>query len=844
MYQLPYDEEEFEPRVIPKPITKNDCITGPTVPEVSLIFETRLTRNTNNGNEIYSSAEKSWSGRSGGQRLFYDQCRSSPTSNRPSSYSEWSHENDYRGINTSRSKTCFLQSGSVCNDEQSLYKNSQHYLRSTSIPNEPSQKKFNGNERLQNITKNDKTHEKTVKFKCSNTEDSYDLEKTHLASEKRYLPSDSVQKAMLSIIDHTMENPSVTTDTSKKSDNCQIPHSGHQQLHVPSYSNCNMDNNETVKTLLQLVNSQNEQIKSLQLQVDRLIRLQEENLKNKPMCLCSQPLANQMFRYPLNCYDSGIASSLVQSQNRSVKKNAASQNMSVAEKQNLENINENNKFETGSEQQPKKAFVEQKVSIGVMTSFEFTVQNNPFLVDSEICEKNETYKEDNNMINAHNTTELVNRYKNTYVTRKPGPAQLENIVEDTESYLSSSQQQSSNFNASSSVKESSKMHQYPPADLNREETRKDINTKKDDKMDNGENIAKKTLNTPFNVNCSSIGSANYNEVLAKQTNDCIAMKGKRNYKTNTDEHSFRHVDLPMTDYYCNHKNKEYSSNVKPIKDVDDSIILSGGDLKVLERPPPTPEPSIHVDMYEYTSDDESDKLGHTPNVGRTFYKNVLERVNEILKNSGVMNDEDINHPKKITRNVEENDVETKTALNAVKEVNLEQLRKFEINLTENNENKESNANKTSDFDSSFYPRLAHQANVTHATSAANETNISMHMKALALKYLSDEQLADIASHEQESSSLLMLSNMQGTNMSLATMHYLEKCKLLRKNNVQAENAEQMYDKILSNHAFKPAAVNNNPALHPAPYRYPLVQSGVTCPSKILDISTLKKQRKL
>lgn len=95
-----------------------------------------------------------------------------------------------------------------------------------------------------------------------------------------------------------------------------------------------------------------------------------------------------------------------------------------------------------------------------------------------------------------------------------------------------------------------------------------------------------------------------------------------------------------------------------------------------------------------------------------------------------------------------------------------------------------------DFDSSFYPRLDCQANMIHTTSVVNETNTSMHMKALALKYLSDEQLADIALHKQESSSLkhLMLSNMQGTNMSLATMRYLERYKILPgKNNVPMES---------------------------------------------------------
>lgn len=85
------------------------------------------------------------------------------------------------------------------------------------------------------------------------------------------------------------------------------------------------------------------------------------------------------------------------------------------------------------------------------------------------------------------------------------------------------------------------------------------------------------------------------------------------------------------------------------------------------------------------------------------------------------------------------------------------------------------------------------------TTSLNETNTSMHMKALALKYLSDEQLADLALHKQESSSLqhLLVSNMQGTNMSLATMRYLERYQLLPgKNNVQAEGEYRKINQIL------------------------------------------------
>ncbi|XP_024868481.1 uncharacterized protein LOC112452479 isoform X1 [Temnothorax curvispinosus] len=843
MHYQPYDgEEEFEPRVVPKPITKRDCFVAPTVPEISLIFEKPITRKLNDASAASSPA------RSASVVRVSD---NNPISCNPNSYAAWK-EQKYSGENTCASTTHALP----------LCDNSYSYTCASpsGVQNQASAQKRreqtetrDKHENVPSVNKNDRMYEKSVKFKCSDTRDSYKLEtQTRLSSNKRPLSSAS------SAVQKTTTSDTIS-DTLKHAQHFQTP--GHQHVHIPSYSTCNVDNNETVKTLLQLVNSQNEQIKNLQLQVDRLVRLQEENFRNKSMCLCSQPLANQVFRYPITCYDPALASSLAQSHNRGIKQNVASQSTSVVEKQDLENFgnnnNNNNKVETALlEQHATKAFVEQKVSIGVMTSFEFTVQNSPFLIDSEICEKNlEAHREGNNInrtntVNLHDTAEPVNRYKNTF-TRKPGAAQLENIVEDSESYLSSSlQQQSSTFNASSSVKESSKMYQHLSTDLNREETHKGIYTGigKDVNVDNRVRTAKKRPNTSMNVACSPRASATCGKAhVVEQTNDYVRIDGKKSYETNIDRHSLRDVHSPATtDYYHNHRNKEYDATVRQRKDVGDSMILSGGDLKILERPPPTPEPSIHVEMQEYTSDDESDKLRHTSKIGWTFYNNVLGQVNEILQNSGVASDKDkdLNHDK-TARNVEqENDTETRTALNTVKAATLEQLRRLGISLTDNTEHRESNGNKTLDFDSSFYPRLDHQANMTHATSVVNETNTSMHMKALALKYLSDEQLADIAWHKQESSSLkhLMLSNMQGTNMSLATMRYLERYQLLPgKNNVQAESTEQIFDKASSKHDFKLAAVNNSPALR----RYPLVQtSGTTCPSRILDLSTLKRQPKL
>lgn len=109
------------------------------------------------------------------------------------------------------------------------------------------------------------------------------------------------------------------------------------------------------------------------------------------------------------------------------------------------------------------------------------------------------------------------------------------------------------------------------------------------------------------------------------------------------------------------------------------------------------------------------------------------------------------------------------------------------------------------FDLSFYPRLDYQANMTQTTSAVNETNTSMHMKALALKYLTDEQLAEVAVQRQGSASVkhLMVSNVQGTNMSFATMRYLERYQLLPgKNNVQAEGRRRSLNNCRLSYTFE------------------------------------------
>ncbi|XP_067210033.1 putative leucine-rich repeat-containing protein DDB_G0290503 [Linepithema humile] len=854
------DEDEFEPRSTPKPVAKLDSFAIPTVPEISLIFEKPTAQNPNDRSSNSSPARLLKPIIQLPDNTVRHTTSTSPILSNSNSYAAWREQNYSKQINPTTSIS------SSCKNTYSNNRTPQPCLQDVSIQKQQRQDKISDLEkRIINARANDKICEKSVKFRCPNVNDSYDEAQLSL-SNKKHLPCNSLQRAMYSVPDCTTRVPSETIpDTLKKAEHVQIPHTAHQQCHAPNYSNYNVDNNETVKTLLQLVNSQNEQIKTLQLQVDRLVRIQEENYRNKSTCPCSQSLANQVFRYPpINCYDTAFSSSIAQSQNQGTKKNTGSQNASVVEKKDLESFSENNKL---LEQQSKKTFVEQKVSIGVMTSFEFTVQNSPFLIDSGRNEKKEVHRENNNInrrnaINAHDTTESVQRYKNTF-TCKPGAALLENIVEDSESYLSSSQQQSSNFNASSYVKdserhtprqsdsfnvantlESSKMYQCLATDLNRRKMQEGMFIGENSNIDEQIQNSNKMLSASMNVNYSPAESANYSKALISDVNDYTTINGEKSTdKMNTNKHPLRNIHLPATDYYQNHRIKEHCDNAEQTKDMGDSMILNGDDLKVFERPP-TPEPSIHVEMQEYTSDDESDKQKRTSKIGWTFYNNVLGQVNEILQNSSVIENKDYDDVKVARRVEQENDTETRTALNTVKAATLEQLRRLGISLTDN-EHRESNGNnKTMDFDSSFYPRLDRQANMIHTTTTSvNETNTSMHMRALALKYLSDEQLADIALHKQESSSLkhLMVSNMQGTNMSLATMRYLERYQLLPgKNNVQAED-NLIYEETVPKRDFKPLIGKNNPAVH----RFPFVQTpGTTCPSKILDLSTIKRQPKL
>lgn len=577
---------------------------------------------------------------------------------------------------------------------------------------------------LVNTRPNDRTREKNMKLQRSDTENSHGhkCETRLLSSDDRQLPSrDTVRRATCATDSATRMPDNTFADASKQNERLQVPCTPRpfqQAFHASSYSSRDIDSNETVKTLLQLVNNQSEQIKTLQLQVDRLARLQEETFGKKSTCACWSPRANQMFGYSaINCYDA--TNTRAQSHNQDTRQNAgqippATENKNSA---SLDRDKDGGKLAL-LEQQSKKAYMEQKVSIGVMTSFELTVQNSPFLTDSEMYkEKQAPARESNdidgrNAINAHDTSESVKRYKNAF-TRKPGTAQLENIVEDTESYLSSSHQQSSNFNASSSARESGRhtpkqsedarnttdisesprMYRRPVTDPNREKMHeRESYTRESDNAD-GRALqgTRVTCNAP-----GSTENAKRNEAfVVDDAHDYIATERNDERRPRAERHISRNVHSPWTNYHQSRRNEEPpSASDREARNVGDSVVLSGGDLKIYERPP-SPEPSIHVEMQEYTSDDESDKVKRTSRIGWTFYNNVLGQVNEILQNSSVIEDREQHRETEAARRVErEDDAEARTALSTVKAATLEELRKLGISITDNEHRESSGNDKT------------------------------------------------------------------------------------------------------------------------------------------------------
>ncbi|XP_034184324.2 uncharacterized protein LOC117606217 [Osmia lignaria lignaria] len=908
MYRICNDENEFEPRITPKPAPKLDCFTVPSVPEVSLIFDKPIGYKTIQHVDFHSPSVEC--------KTLTQKNSNSYSSNNNGSYAAWKQHNysckpynntdSINSQNTQSSQNYVPQSYSTKNttteSPKESIRNNHGSRKDTSNYKSFDEKETNtrrdGNsyehsyQVCENNTAPIKRNSITTQYSnimeqcdrmsppshavrtCTDT-DNYVFSKKEcfpLLYEKQLITNNSTKQVSFndSVNESKIQNSHINPNTLKRSE-YPLPHYLGQQYpyfnmntypfpQFHPYSTHNTDTQETVKNLLHIINSQNDQIKSLQTQVDRLLKMQEENLKERKKCSCSYPVQHHNNQFLANSNDTNHIK-VPRSTKRSVCQSELSKDR---RKENCnengnENINQSELILT--ETQAKKTFMEQKVSIGVMTSFEFTVQNSPFTVDIDDCEKQDSQQKKENLklcnsVGVRDNNESLRRYKNSF-TRIPS-GQLENIVEDSESYMSSSQQQSSNLNASTSTRDLERqiyIDVQKETDALRSESPKlcrDMTTNLNQTMDSiQKNVGKTCTEEIRNYEIIKTPAVQKNTVNAEHN-----VLENKNGETNTPTNRYRKLQIRKdndsakacksvnsSDSYRDYRKEGQISVIKGVNCIEDSLILNGGDLKINERPPPTPEPSIHVDMNEYSSDDDSEKVKRSSKVGWTFYNNVLGQVNQLLQNSCVIDDQQQNQAK-VNQN-ERNETENKT-LDTVKNATLEQLKKLGISLNENQEVKELNSSNKMAFDLSFYPRLDYQANMTQATSAVNETNTSMHMKALALKYLTDEQLAELAVQKQGSTSLkhLMVSNMQGTNMSFATMRYLERYQLLPgKNSVQAEDINKVpVETSLKNDFKKLPSSKNSPKIL---QRFPFNQTPKTsCPSKILDISTLKQQPKL
>ncbi|CAL7940125.1 unnamed protein product [Xylocopa violacea] len=911
MYQICNDEDEFEPRITPKPAPKLDCLTIPSVPEVSLIFDKPLNYKATQCTSFHSPSVESKSSThktnsssplnaNGSYAAWKEQNYScKPSSSKVNSYTtaekvqfnqNYSRhpcpvENNTSDIQYESKERNYVRRRDICGSqyEQETYR--RDYDRSNSHNSETLGINTMHRENSQTVKAQNNNKVKHigsassiphVSKPCINTDN-------YIISENEYSPQLYDRK----LVTHNNNQQRIPCNDSGTEPNVhnlpinpnalqrnevQLPHYIGQQYpyfnmntypypQVHHYATHNTDNQETLKNLLQIINNQNEQIKSLQTQVDRLLSIQEKTLKERKRCSCLfQSQQNDHLKTTVKSNDILDASNYV-TVLENTKKNVYQREFSKDNRKESHSENGNQSDLILTDTQSKKAFMEEKVSIGVMTSFEFTVQS-PFTVDVEDYEKKSSQQNEENIKPCNNVglrdpNESLRRYKNSF-TRIPS-AQLENIVEDSESYMSSSQQQSSNLNASTSMKDLEKQAYIDirkETDIHRSESpklRRSIITK----LSETEGSVKKRLEKTCTEEARNYETAKTPVMQRNFVDIEYNVPQNRNVKnssnTSTSMDQFKKPIMQRdndsvkasssadnSDYYKDYRKEGQISRSKRTNCVEDSLILNGGDLNINERPPPTPEPSIHVDMHEYSSDDDSEKVKRSSKVGWTFYNNVLGQVNQLLQSSCIIDEQQQNKTK--ANQNERDETENRAVLDTVKVATLEQLKKIGISLSENPEVKELNNSNKVAFDLSSYPRLDYQSNMTQATNAVNETNTSMHMKALALKYLTDEQLAELSVQRQSSASVkhLLVSNVQGTNMSFATMRYLERYQLLPgKNNVQTEDTGKVQSEMSPKIDLKFANSKNSPK----PLRFPF-NHRTTCPSKILDISTLKQQPKL
>ncbi|KAJ8682397.1 hypothetical protein QAD02_018189 [Eretmocerus hayati] len=606
----------------------------------------------------------------------------------------------------------------------------------------------------------------------------------------------------------------------------------HQGCCTINQSNSNTET-ETVKNLLQVITSQNDQIKNLQKQIERLLKLHEYNLRERSKCKCQ---SNGHYHHSTQLHDTTQNKNLSNIQNNIMKdKEQCFSEPNYQEEKN------------------KKTVLEQKVSIGVMTSFELKVQNNPMVLNDTDTNQKSTQErkiassETSNIIKnlVNNTGEMIRRKPNYY-----NYTPLENISEGSERDMSLLRH---NYTGPDSTKQCIEAHGTPDV--------QDQHEMNDQRYDT---VNQNDVQKDMGVDNYDIDQRNGR--FAGDLEYGFKEPVYENMQDSNDRRNLFDYDLPYHNV-C-------SSPIEQIRDerpneidaepllpditqlkktkcenlADDCLSLSSSELDVEDPSPPSPEPSIHLDMLdiqEFSSEGGSLPPQQPNKVGWTFYDNVVDQVNQILHNTPSNVDQRHNLPDGMKNNYNGN-YEKDMIMDTVRAATLEQLTKLGISFSDNIEHRAPNYNKRVVFDTSYYPKQGPETHMAATTSASIETNTSMHMKALAMKYLNEEQLTDFTGQKSRPHMMKQIpNNVQSSNMSFATMHYLQRYHLLPgPNPAMAKDApREDYRGPAINERLMRRAVDRR---DPSPHKHVPVSNTnkVNYPSKILDISTLKQQPKL
>lgn len=453
-------------------------------------------------------------------------------------------------------------------------------------------------------------------------------------------------------------------------------HSGCCSGNHGNHNNSNTET-ETVKNLLQVITSQNEQIKNLQKQVERLLKLHEQTLKERKQCTC-QP--NGMTYPNAQLYE--------QSRSTNIHKNFLKDSEKCFSDLNVQ------------DEKTKKTILEQKVSIGVMTSFELKVQNNPSSTADNQNQSKQKSNQDKALPSAEHTSNILKSLVNDtgeMIRKKKSihfnPTALENISEGSESHMSSFRQ---SHLCSDTTKQSFEAHDS----LEAQNTESCKQISRQDQNFEPHSESRKNFNGSSRNNHRNLDNLEYG------TKEQIYQDTNKNNREVEYDYNFQYNDMrssPQEDLQKKQSDRfrsdePLSTDIKKMKNirsdnlVDECLSLSSSDLDVEDLSPPSPEPSIHLDMQEFSDEGGSLPPQQAPKPGWTLYNNVLDQVNQILQNSPHNDDLDQESTDGMRSN-KKREYDNNAIMDTVKAATLEQLTKLGISISDNADQREPPYNK-------------------------------------------------------------------------------------------------------------------------------------------------------